>query len=105
MTDQQNSCKELILKTFSGWDIYFLSASGSSVSLYFEINGLKCRFSNHGISNKVRLDTEICFDLPNASGSNLLVCDYSFELRAKIYKARLTNKQKRAYSGWLQIEC
>lgn len=51
--------------TNAGFSFDFKGMSeANGMSIYFEINGNKCRFSNHSVTNSDRVFNEKHFDLP-----------------------------------------
>jgi hypothetical protein len=80
----------------------------NGISIYLEINGMKCRFSDHSVTNTHRIFNEVHFDLPIKSFmggktvvSNVFSKQMDYNKMAIIYKQRLP---KHSFpKGWAQL--
>lgn len=83
-------------------------SESNGISIYLEINGLKCRFSDHSVTNTHRMFNEVHFDLPIKSFmggktvvANLFNRNLDYNTMATVYRQRLP---KSTYpKGWSQL--
>jgi hypothetical protein len=89
---------------------FIATSTTNGTSIYFEVNGMKYRFSDHSVTNLDRVMNEVHFSLPiyhtmsgNSGVHDLFGSQYVSNKLALIYKQRLTNKQKNKMQGWFTL--
>ena len=68
----KNSIRKYAENLLKDFDYKFIGFSESNYgqSMYFDVDGIKCRFSNHSVTNRDRMINEILFDINNVNSEN-----------------------------------